>query len=341
MYLVRYKGKESFTTGRKMNRKILSVTVVLLWATLLVAQNKDGALPIPFFDGFAQAIGGPNEAFSTGATDVFINPALMGRAKNAEIQFANLINGHDVQFFSTAMVLPLSETQFLGVGVFGLDVPVSEQYNGREYSLQYDNTFSFNVNLSYAYRFRDFSLGASVEYASSQLFPRNNMIRGTEIESSIGLYSEVNPALKLGMMLRMRNARSTLGSPALQWGGSLVWQPFTELGDRLQLLFSLRKDSGRRSDLSYAVVINPVPKKLLNARGIKSLTFRGGTANNNVVFFNIPGRRSGFYNENNAGLVGVGLGLNPIYKIELGINYCYQFNELPQSITLITTRFSF
>ncbi len=317
--------------------KILSAVIVLLWVVQPAAQTRD----LPFFDGFAQAIGGPNEAFSTGAADLFINPALMGRAGSTEIQFANLINGHDIRFFSTAMIWPFSEKQSLGVGVFGLDVPVGEEYNGREYSLQYDNTFFFNVNLSYARRFQDFTLGASVEYVSSQLFPGNNMVRGRDWEGSVGLYSEPAPAIKMGMIFRIHSTSSLPGSLAWQWGGSLVWQPFADLDDRLQLLLSIRKESGRRTDFSYAMVLNPVSRKVLNAMGIKYLTVRGGTSDNNVVFLNIPGRRSGFYNENNTALVGVGLGLNPIYKIELGINYCYPFDELSQSITLITTRFSF
>lgn len=321
--------------------KPVSGLFVLLFLALSPGQSGDGLSSAPSFDGFAQAIGGPNEAFSTGAGDVFINPALMSTARNTEIQFSNLINGHDVQFFSTALVWPLSEKQFFGVGLFGLNVPVGEQYDGRDYSLQYDNTFSFNMNISYGYRFRDFSLGASLEYASSQLYPGNTMVRGSELEGSLGLFSDVDPSLKLGMVLRMRNAHSTLGSPAFQWGGSVVWQPFKVMGERLQVLFSLRRDSDGRGDLSYALVFNPLPKKMLNERGVKSLSFRGGTANNNVIFFNIPGRRQGFYNDSNAGLVGVGLELMPIYKIELGINYCYQFNELPQNITMLTTRFSF
>ncbi len=323
-----------------MKYKILSFLIIFLGYISSPALGRNH-LPL---DGFSQAIGGPNEAFSSGAADIFINPALMSSIPDRQIQFSNLINGHDLQYFSTALVWKAGKNKFLGLGIFGLDVPVSEVFNGTSSDLRYNNTYYFNINLSYAYNFNNFTLGTSMEYISSQIYPDNAYQRENILQADIGIYTKISQNIKLGFTINHAWDISGVDLFSIfnqsRIGGSIVWMPFAEYGDRIQLLLSLEKYSGQKRHFKYGIIVKPFSIRQLNMWGIKNIAFRGGTADNNIGYLNIPGKSSYFFKENN-NLIGLDVRLKPIYHIELGINYCYQFNELPRNLTLLTTRITF
>ena len=325
-----------------MNWKILFFLVINLNFSFVFAQAETRSVRRPSFNEFSQAIGGPNKAFYSGAADIFANPALMGQTSKATIQFSNQVNGKNLRFFSTALVLPLRNNQYLGLGLFGLNVPVGEFYDGERYSLRYDDNYSLSFNFSYAYKFNSFTLGSSLEYSSYQLLPDDFSRRQSVWDASIGIYRELSSNLKLGFLLKGTIAETKIPgisqSSAIEWGGSVVWTPIT---NRTEVLLSLEKNNFQSFDFKYALIFKPFKPKILNKIGIKSFSLRSGSANNNVGFLNLPDKGYGFFSGKDKNLFGTELKLMPIYDITFGVNFCFPFNDLPNNITLLTTHISF
>jgi hypothetical protein len=309
-------------------------------------QGKGSLSSIPSLDTFTQLIGGPNEALSIGAGNVFINPALMTNNKKSEVLFSNLINGYSLRYFSSALVIPLNESHYLGLGVFGMNIPLSEIYDGESYSLRYSENYYTNIDLNYAYKAKRFSLGAGLKHISYSMLLDNYDKKAQNWEMTLGIYSSFSKNVRLGAVYQKildrapkRRQDGILLNDRL--GASVVWQPLDYIEDRLQVLVSAEKIGDENINVNYGLIFQPFKRQSLINIGVESFKIRTGTGNYNIGSLKLPGYDARFFDESNKMKVGAGIKFSPIFNVEFGFNFCFQYNNLSQNMNLLTTGLKF
>lgn len=320
---------------------ILHILLALTFSVRASGGDNPGLL-LPTPDAFFQLIGGPNEAVSVGPADVFINPALLPQNNQTTLQFSNLLNSNFLKYMNASAVLPLSAKDYLGMGVFGINIPVSQIYDGQDWSLRYQENYQLNFVLSYARQFSAISAGVSLKYL---------MINSTEPEfheniraweGRLGLFYKPSSALQAGIVYQKTFPRSALrnlnNQTSRRLGMGLVWQPPSVLLHNYRLYLSWSASDWQRPALNYGLEVRPFGAEYLKRFGINSITLRSGVGNFNLGSLKLPDREILFLSEQRKLKFGAGIEFSPTDNLNFGFDFCFPYSQFSRGMNMITTR---
>ena len=165
-------------------------------------------------------------------------------------------------------------------------------------------------------------------------------------EMTLGVYSSFSKNVHLGAVYQKildRSPKKRDEGIRLndRLGVSVVWQPLEFIEDRLQALVSLEKIGNENINVNYGLIFQPFNKQVLSNIGVKSVKIRTGTSKYNIGSLKLPGNDARFFDESNKMKVGAGIKFSPIFNVEFGFNFCFQYDNLSQNMNLLTTGLKF
>ncbi len=292
-------------------------------------------------DATSQALGSANQAYSVGAADVFINPALLSQHQHLSLQFTNIADWDLYYYLSTALVYPLNLNNALGIGLVGMSVPGIQGFDEYGNELEEISNYQLAVYLSYARKFYPFALGLTVKYVQMGFSGSNfeNLGKGAGFE--IGMHYIINQSFSLGFTYRndfdmyWRHGYTDHSPRSLSMGISFVprWvRPgfmkllvgFDQMND-----YPLRLNSG----LELQLVERP--------SGLTSFAIRGGVGNFNLETRDLRIDPEMLVNSEQLFTAGAGFTLGSETGLRVTVNYAFKYMKILDHQHVITTQFNF
>lgn len=292
-------------------------------------------------DAVSRSIAGANLAYSIGAVDLFVNPALLSQHRGRDLQFSNMIDLLSTRYLSSAYSVAIGERNAIGIGLAGLnDVPVGRDSNKRVKKKKSDD-YQFGIFLAYARSIPPFSIGATMKYFRLRHLRDQTPINAAASGFNLGFYYIASRTLSLGFIyqspvyIKWENGESRLAPGSM--GAGVAWAPGVVSEDFFLFLFSLDRYENEPVQMNAGVVITPVTNQL----NLKNFSLRAGLGNFD------PGAQT----ENNISdylrdsaptfSIGAGLGMNMGTNWEIDLDYCFQIIEFITNQHIITTRIRF
>ncbi|MHB2153273.1 PorV/PorQ family protein [Calditrichota bacterium GD2] len=316
-----------------------------LWLFFLSVLLYAGDLPTAFLqinpDATSMALGGTNEAYLNGGSDLFVNPALMVFHENRCVQFSNIIQWDLMQYFSFAATVPIYGQHAFGLGAIGVNVPDIQEYdeNGN-YLGNFDNYF-YSVFFGYAYKFFPFTLGLSVKYVGSQFAAQLQSNNGSGFGFEIGVTYMPWHDLRVGANFK--------NSYEIKWNDSYHDYSPKQMGIAFDYHpewirkgfahFLLGFKQMEQEPLKFNAGLEVFPIKDL--AGVKFISFRAGVGNVNMelrdklVTFDLLRTSEKFYS------LGAGLLMNFGNSFHFELDYSYRILEVLDNQQVVSTKIWF
>ncbi len=293
-------------------------------------------------DAVSRSIGGFNQAYSIGAVDLFINPALLSQHTRKELQFSNIIDLKSNQYASFALSLPVGNNNNIGVGLVGRLNPTPEDQNGSEIvKIRNYNDYQFAIVLGYSRTLYPFSIGANLKYYRMGYDAGKfyNTSRATGI--GLGFYYTLNKALRIGFIfqnsfkLNWENDYSESNPGRVGLG--VVWNPTYVSENFIKFLFSIDRFENEPVQMNIGIVLSP----LLDRFGVKDFSIRAGMGNFNPENQNRPTVYDKIIDTAPIISIGAGVGISTASNLGISLDYCFQIKEYISNQHIITTRLRF
>jgi hypothetical protein len=323
--------------------KAVSLLILLLFSIgdIVIADVYDKTFFRIAPDAVSRSIGGPNQAYSIGAVDLFINPALLSQHSRRELQFSNMIDLLSNRYMSVAYSTHINHRDRIGIGLIGLDNSTPGDSKNKNVPIKESQQYQYGLIIGYSRNLFPFSLGVSIKYFRMRDDLGERWETASALGVDLGFRYILNPALSVGFIYQ---------SPFyLQWendihekvsgkiGMGIAWTPAIVSENFLQILLSADRFENESLQANVGVVITPVTDKL----GLKNFSLRAGMGN-----FDLKSRGGSAipdYLRDSASTftVGAGLGIDTGGSWGLDLDYCFQIVEYITSKHIITTRISF
>jgi hypothetical protein len=327
----------------KLNANILQrVLIVMAFSyTAVWADMSRNMITAIASDAFSQSIGGPNESYSAGAADIFINPALLGSHQQNEIQLSNLMNSGMVKYMNAAVSIPLSSTQFMGFGVFSLNIPQLKYKNvGELVTGKYDEAL-FNYTAAYAHRISGATIGLALKYYRVGISNADLRQTGEAFEMDVGGQFAINRTTDFGFVYKRIVIKKESGiipdGNGYYVNFGMALKPIVAARNIIHFLAGSGLQDGKLQKINYGFVLTPYE----NGEGITSVSFRAGVGNDGFVYQKLQQNEVHFYPKQRSLKFGMGIVINPAEKWKVNLDYCFQYNNLYENRHIITTRFLF
>ncbi len=304
-----------------------------------------GNLPTAFLqinpDAVSMGLGGVNEAYLNGGSDLFINSALMVFHRNKCVQFSNIIQWDLMQYFSFATTIPIYDEHAFGIGAIGVNVPDIQEYdeNG-SYLGNFDNYF-YSVFAGYAYKFFPFTVGLTIKYIGSQFSARTQSNSGSGIGFEIGVTYIPWHDLRVGVNFKnsyeIKWKDSYHDYSPKQMGVAFDFHPDWIKKGLMHFLFSFKQME--QEPLKFNVGMELLPIK--NFSRVKSISFRAGMGNINMelrdklIKFDILRTSEKFYS------IGAGLIIAFSSNFHFELDYSYRILDILDNQQIVSTKIWF
>jgi hypothetical protein len=292
-------------------------------------------------DAYSQSIGGPNAAYSIGAIDVFINPALLTNHSQLEFQFSNLINSNYLQYINAALKIPLTSSDFIGIGFFSLNIPIIKYYNNELLDISKYQNYLFNFTLGYAHKLSHLSFGITLKYYQFDFNDEGKYSNVQSLEIDSGIHFMIRKYLNIGFVYKnfisdmSYTESSNLDTDHLAFGIAL--NPSLISKRNLNLLIGMDNIEDGSVQINYGVVFTPYK----NNSGITKVNFRAGLGDFDLEYRKLKKNIVQMFAKNRTLKIGFGIGISPIKSWELNLDYCFQYDKILENKHIITTRFRF
>lgn len=292
-------------------------------------------------DAISRSIGGPNQANSVGADDIFINPALLSKHAGRELQFSSIIHSDFFQYVNGAFSLPITRADHVGFGLLWANVPDIQEFEIDGLNTgDYDN-YQFAILVGYSRSLSLFSIGANIKYLQlgfSNSEPENI---ANAVGFDIGVHYIIRKTLKFGFIFQnvfdIEWESKDRRSIPRRIGLAAAWAPTLFAKDFLQILSGLMQLEAEPLQLNIGMIVT----LFQNKTGLHDLNVRFGYGNYELTS---PSQTSDFENltewERNF-RVGVGLHMGFSKNLDLGLDYCFQIEKDLDNQHIITTSLSF
>ncbi|MFQ5583706.1 MAG: hypothetical protein ACE5GL_04660, partial [Calditrichia bacterium] len=265
--------------------KLTLMAVCFFYTTLAGSDNNylRKELTKSFFrlppDAVSHSIGGFNQAFSIGAVDLFINPALLSRHTKKQIQFSNIIDLFSNKFASLAFSMPLGRANNIGIALVGRMNPELSEEKDMEIKVRNNEQYQFEVLAGYSRNFFPFSLGMNVKYFQLRYFDDGFFKNGSVTGIDFGFHYYLNREMSFGFMYQTPlaikwddNSREPIPG---RFGLGINWMPSYVSENFLRVLFSLEQFGDEPVQMNFGIVLMPG----FDNKGLKNLAFRVGLGN--------------------------------------------------------------
>ncbi|MCK6619699.1 MAG: hypothetical protein HUU32_04660 [Calditrichaceae bacterium] len=321
----------------------ISILICLLFGigNTLVAGVYDGAFFRIPSDAVSRSVGGPNPAYPIGAVDLLINPALLSRHTQKELQFSNMIDLLSKQYISFAFSAPLNNKNHIGIGVTGLDNSTPGESKSKNVRRKESQQYQFGLIIGYSRNLFPFSLGASIKYFRMRDDRGERWKSTSALGYELGFSYAINPALSAGFIyqspfyLQWKNGILVKASGKIGMG--IAWTPAVISENFLQILLSADRFDNEPLQANVGVVVTPITDKL----GLKDFSLRGGIGNFDLKSWGGNAIPNYLRDSASTFTVGAGLGLDTAGNWGIDLDYCFQLVEYITNSHIITTRIRF
>ncbi len=319
-------------------------TLLLLFLSMVNITHGD-ILTESFFrlppDAVSRSVGGANQAYSVGAADLFINPALLSQHTRSEMQFSNMINLLSKQYMSVAYSAPVNSSDHVGIGLIGLDNSLTEQSADKNVHLRQVPLYQYGLVISYSRSIASLSVGASVKYFGLGEEHDESFETTSGFGVDLGFSYTMNTTTRIGFVYQSPfnirwNSYPGEFIPG-RMGISAVWTPayFTE--QCLQFLFGMDRYEDEPPQMNVGIAINAIHDKL----GMKNFSIRAGLGNFELNSKSENGLLEYLNDSAPIVTVGAGLGIKTGLEWIFHLDYCFQIKEYISNKHIVTTRIEF
>jgi len=292
-------------------------------------------------DAISRSIGGPNPAYSSGAVDLFINPALLSQHPRKELQFSNMIDLLSNRYISMAYSAPVNGKDYISIGLLGLDTSPVQEFTPKNVRIRETQRYQFGLIAAFARSFFPFSLGISMKYYRIGADRDERLASASAWGVDLGFSYVATKVLGFGFIYQspffLRWREGVRDKAPGKIGMGLAWTPDFIFENFLQILLSADRYQGESFQVNAGVAITPVTDRL----GLKNFSLRAGLGN-----FDLNTRS----NNSIAGYltdvaptftIGAGLGIGTDLNWGISLDYCFQIEEYITNRHIITTRLRF
>lgn len=292
-------------------------------------------------DAISRSIGGPNQAYSVGAADIFINPALMSQHNQKRLQFSSIIESNFLHYINGAFSMPLNKVDHIGVGLLWVNIPdVQEYYKDDLYAGDLDN-YQFVAVVGYSRNIFPFSIGSNIKYLRFGFNGSTIDNTSSALGLDVGLQYKLKKFFKFGFTYQdffEINRKNTDGnfSPRKIGVGVSLEPPFISK-EFLKLLSSLHQIENDPVQMNIGLILTPITNKV----GLKSFSVRAGYGDYNLGSKKQTNVFEILTKWERAFTLGAGLNIRLGKSWDLGLDYCFQIEEELDNQHIITTSIRF
>ncbi|RMD90132.1 MAG: hypothetical protein D6813_09570 [Calditrichaeota bacterium] len=313
--------------------KWITICVLIGFNNFVTADGGGQALQQISPDALTQALGNANQAYSVGASDLFVNPALLATHTKRSIQFSNInaIDWDIMQFVSFSIGFPLGAYGTLGVGAVGVNVPDIKEYTSTGQFLGNFSNFQSLFYLGFAKKFSLVSLGLNLKYYYSGFRGNTFEDNGSGWGMELGLYYIAHSNFKIGFNFQ--------NSYQVQWGNNYQeevpkrmqigfrWSPPPFHTDFIELLFGFEQIQEEPIRLRSGIILTPIK----NALGLHKFQLYGGIGNlpleQRNTRLNISDYRDGEQILSAGGSIEISLSSSILVQLSYSYSYRYILNN--------------
>ncbi len=292
-------------------------------------------------DAVSQALGSANQAYSVGAADVFVNPALLSQHQQVSLQFTNIVDWNLYYYLSTAFVMPLNLNNMIGVGLIGISVPDVTEYDANGMELGEIFNYQAAVYFSYARKFYPFTLGFTVKYVQMNFSGTDFDNLGRGIGFELGMHYIINQSFALGFNYRndfevyWKDSYTDHSPRSLSMGLSFIPQWVRPGFVKVLVGFDQMHNYPMRFNggMELSLVENP--------EGLRQFAIRGGMGNLNIETrdLNVPPEM--LVDSEQLFTAGAGLTFGRENGFQFSLNYAFKYFRILNHQHVITTQFKF
>lgn len=291
-------------------------------------------------DAVSRAIGGFNQAYSIGAVDLFINPALLSQHTQRELQFSNIIDLLSNQYASLAFSMPLGEGDHIGVGLVGRLNPNPQENGTNGVNIRNYDHYQFAMVVGYSRNLFPFSIGTNIKYF--QMGYDGGELYNTASAFGLDLGAHyLNEAFRVGFIYQTPfeiqwndNKREPMPG---RMGLGLAWTPSYVSENFLRILLSADRFANEPFQMNFGIILTPV----LNKLGLKNFSLRSGVGNFDLDSHSQTSVLDNLIDSAPILTIGAGLGIDTGADWGINLDYCFQVKEYITNQHIITTRISF
>lgn len=290
-------------------------------------------------NAISHAIGGPSPAYSIGAGDVFINPALLTQQRFPEIQFSNNLDLAARQMVNIALSYPISSGDYLALGIQNVVQSGLQHYNSLENRTRSFDDSYFSVQMGYAREFSSLAVGAALQLSRASIYQNENIHSDSEFHVILGFIYPLNSDIVFGSTwyhslpfgtqeLQKKRADS-------RWLAGLSYAPTLFFNKAAEIIVGLAWDPIQKFKSMAGLAIRPIS----TFYGLERLKLRLGLSNIGNFAQREKPMRGVFLRPTFS--VGTGIEFPLSEKRILGLDYCVQVVEYVNNVHSITTRIRF
>lgn len=292
-------------------------------------------------DAVSRSLGGPNPAYSIGAVDLFINPALLSQHSLKELQFSNTIDLLSNRYMSIAYSTPVKGRDNIGIGLLGLDTsPVQESIPGNV-RIRKTQHYQFGLIVAYARSLFPFSLGASIKYFRIGAERDERLETASALGVELGFRYAATETLSFGLIYQspfyLGWEEGVREKAPGKIGMGLAWTPDFISENFFQILLSTDRYQDEPFQVNAGVAITPVTKRL----GLKNFSLRAGMGNFDLDTRSDNSIANYLTDSAPTFTIGAGLGIDTGLNRGISLDYCFQIEEYITNRHIITTRLRF
>lgn len=325
-----------------MKKTVFLLLFMLVVSTGLKAGDEVAALLSIPPDAVALSLGGQNQAHTIGATDIFINPALMSRHDRVDVQFSNIPSLNLMNYYSASVTVPITMDDFVGAGVVGVYITDIQEYDANGMHLGTFSNYQNAVFLSYARSFFPFAVGANLKYVrmgypGAKQF--ENSANGFGLD--IGMLYAFQKILKFGFIyqnsfdLYWKNDYHDGFPKRLAMG--VVVSPSWISTDFFKFLISLEQVEQRPLRMNSGIEITPLKDKMR----IHEVKVRLGMGDFDLELRDAQIGYGTLVTANKFFSAGLGLSYGSTDSWGIEVDYSYRLMSILDNQHMITTKFWF
>ena len=320
--------------------KMLMLALVVLYNIVLAKDFADTFLRLSP-DAVSRSIGGPNQAYSVGAADIFINPALLSEHAGRELQFSSIVHSDFFQYVNGAFSMPITGKDHIGVGLLWANIPDARDFGIDGFNAGEFDNYQFAAIVGYARDLSPFSIGVNIKYLRVGFNSSETDNNGGALGFDAGLHYTLKKVFKFGFIyqssfdIKWNNEARSAIPQRMAFGAD--WAPFLFSKNFIHLLAGLEQLEAEPLQMNVGMIFTFFQSRT----GLHDLNVRLGYGNYELTSQN---RTGGFENltewERN---FRVGLGLHMAFSksFDLGLDYCFQIEKDLDNQHIITTSLSF
>ena len=292
-------------------------------------------------DAISRSIGGPNQAYSVGAADIFINPALLTKHAGRAMQFSNIVQSDFLQYINGAFAMPVTGKDHIGIGLLWANIPDIQDFGVDGFNAGEFDNYQFVAIAGYARNLSPFSIGANIKYLQLGFNSSETDNVGGALAFDAGLHYTLKKVFKFGFVfqnaidIKWNNEGRSVIPRRMAFGAA--WAPSLFSKNFIHVLTSLEQLESEPLQMNVGMILTFFQSKT----GLHDLNLRLGYGNYELASQN---QLSDFENltewERNF-RVGLGMHMGFSRSFDLGVDYCFQIEKDLDNQHIITTSFSF